>query len=233
MKKLKVLDLFSGIGGFSLGLERAGMKTVAFCEIDPFCREVLVHHWPTSEIHDDVRSFHPDAHVRVICGGFPCQPVSLAGRRRGASDERWLWPEFARLIRLLRPRYALMENVPGHLSMGFGRVCGDLAEIGYDAEWDCVPAAAVHAPHRRDRVFIVAESADAASERRTGEVVSRPDVERHGLQPAQLRQALPDADRQELRLEPIAVGRRIGTAVAGDDGRTGPTRPAAPPWFVP
>jgi DNA (cytosine-5)-methyltransferase 1 len=94
--------------------------------------------------------------VDVLAGGFPCQPVSHAGRRLAQDDERWLWPEVARLVRLLRPRAVLLENVPGLLTAGFGDVISDLAACGYDAEWDCIPAAAVGAPHRRDRIFVVA-----------------------------------------------------------------------------
>lgn len=166
-----VLDLFSGIGGFSLGLERTGgFKTAAFCEIDPFCRRVLAKHWPTVPCYDDIRTLTADALARdgitvdVICGGFPCQDVSYAGKRDGLEGARsGLWREYARLIGEIRPRFVIVENVPGLLSLGMGDVLGDLAAIGYDATWDCIPAAAVGAPHRRDRVWIVAH---AASERR-------------------------------------------------------------------
>ena len=155
---MKVLDLFSGIGGFSLGLERAGMQTVAFCEIDPFGRRVLAKHWPDIPCHDDVttREFH-EGEADVICGGFPCQDISLAGAGAGLSGERsGLYRELVRAIRLVRPRYAIVENVAALLSRGMGTVLGDMAEIGYDAEWHCIPASAVGAPHRRDRVWIVA-----------------------------------------------------------------------------
>ena len=160
---MNVLDLFSGIGGFSLGLERAGMRTVAFCEIEPFCRAVLAKHWPSVPCYTDVRDLTADRLAAdgvkpdLICGGFPCQDVSLAGKRAGLDGERsGLWAEYARLIRELRPRFAIVENTPGLLSLGMGRVLGDLAEIGYDAEWHCIPAAAVGADHERDRVWIIA-----------------------------------------------------------------------------
>jgi DNA (cytosine-5)-methyltransferase 1 len=159
---VNVLSLFSGIGGLDLGLERAGMTVVGQVEIDPFCQRVLAKHWPKVPRHDDVRTCvewwlgEPRPAVDVICGGFPCQPVSVAGKQRAQQDERWLWPAFAAVIRDLRPRYAIMENVPGLLARGMGDVLADLAEIGYDAEWDCVPAVAVGANHRRDRVFILA-----------------------------------------------------------------------------
>jgi DNA (cytosine-5)-methyltransferase 1 len=156
------MSLFSGVGGLDLGLERAGMTCVAQVEIDPFCRRVLAKHWPEVPRHDDVRTCvewwmgEPRSAVDVVCGGFPCQPVSVAGRRLAQADERWLWPAAWAVIRDLRPAYAILENVPGLLGRGMGDVLGDLAEIGYDAEWDCVPAAAVGAPHRRDRIFVVA-----------------------------------------------------------------------------
>ena len=154
---LRVLDLFSGIGGFSLGLERTGgFRTVAFCEIDKRCRSVLRHHWPEVPIFDDVRTL-TGVECDVICGGFPCQDISVAGKRAGITGERsGLWSEYARLIGELRPRYVIVENVSALLIWGLGRVLGDLAALGYDAEWHCIPASAVGAPHRRDRIWIVA-----------------------------------------------------------------------------
>jgi len=155
---LTVGSLFSGIGGFDLGLERAGMKVIWQSEIDEFASKVLKKHWPDVPNLGDITKVdwskieRPD----VICGGYPCQPFSQAGKRNGENDARHLWPAMHNAIRLLRPRYALMENVRGHLSLGFSRVLGDLAEIGYDAEWQVIPAAAVGALHKRDRVFIVA-----------------------------------------------------------------------------
>lgn len=162
MSKLRILDLFSGLGAFSLGLERAGMEPVAFCESDPFARSILHKHWPQVPIHDDVRTLNaswlaemgcwPD----VICGGFPCQDISLAGRGEGIDAERsGLWSEFARLIREIRPDYAIIENVAALLGRGLDRVLRDLAEAGYDAEWRIISAADVGAPHLRERVWIV------------------------------------------------------------------------------
>jgi len=160
---LTVGSLFSGIGGLELGLERAGMQVKWQVEIDDYCNKVLATHWPDVVRFRDVREVgaHNLDPVDLICGGFPCQDVSLAGKRLGLEGERTtLWSEFARLIREIRPRWVLAENVPGLLSSDsgrfFGQVLGDLAASGYDAEWDCIPAAAVGAPHRRDRVFIVA-----------------------------------------------------------------------------
>jgi len=155
---MRVLDLFSGIGGFSLGLERAGMTTVAFCERDAYCRDVLAKHWPGVPCHEDVtkREFQ-EGEADVICGGFPCQDISLAGAGAGLSGERsGLYRELVRAIRMVRPRYAIMENVAALLVRGMGTVLGDLAEIGHDAEWNCIPASAIGAPHQRDRLWLVA-----------------------------------------------------------------------------
>ena len=154
---LTVGSLFSGIGGLDLGLERAGMQTRWMCEIDPFCRNVLRHHWPDVPVYEDVRDVDASAeHVDLICGGFPCQPVSLAGKRLAQADPRWLWPEFSRIVGELRPRYVLVENVPGLASKGLRDVLADLAAFGYDAEWEVVSAASVGAPHIRERLFVVA-----------------------------------------------------------------------------
>jgi DNA (cytosine-5)-methyltransferase 1 len=161
-----VLDLFSGIGGFSLGLERAGMETAAFCEIDPFCQLVLTRHWPHVPIYDDItqltaRRLHHDhiPSIDVICGGYPCQPFSIAGKQRGQNDPRHLWPEMYRLIREIRPRWVICENVAGHVELGLDTVLSDLEDAGYAAAPFIIPACAVGAPHRRDRIWIVAHAA--------------------------------------------------------------------------
>ena len=172
MTKLRVLDLFSGIGGFSLGLERTGgFETVAFCEIEPFPRKVLAKHWPEVPQYDDVRTLTAEVLARdgiavdVITGGFPCQDLSVAGKQRGMGEgtRSGLWSEIVRLIGELRPRYVIVENVaallagPSEKRGGwFGRVLGDLAECGYDAEWENIPASALGAPHRRERVWLIA-----------------------------------------------------------------------------
>jgi len=171
-EKLKVLDLFSGIGGFSLGLERTGgFETVAFCEIEPFPRKVLAKHWPEVPQYEDVTKLTGDIlkrdgiSVDVITGGFPCQDISCAGKQAGIKEgtRSGLWSEIVRLIGDLSPRYVIVENVAALLSGPseqrggwFGRILGDLAECGYDAEWENIPAAAVGAPHRRERVWVVA-----------------------------------------------------------------------------
>lgn len=154
----RLISLFAGIGGIDLAFERAGFKTVAQVERDPFCLAVLAKHWPDVPRIEDVKDAgrHNLPSVDVLAGGFPCQPVSVAGKRRGTQDERWLWPEFARLIGELRPRIAFMENVPGLLTAGGTTVLADLAALGYDAEWGVIPASAAGAPHRRERWFCVA-----------------------------------------------------------------------------
>lgn len=155
-------SLFSGIGGIDLGLERAGMQCVWKSEIEPYACRVLAKHWPAIPNLGDIREINwtTVGTVDVVAGGYPCQPFSYAGRRAGADDERHLWPMFAECLRVVRPRYAMLENVSGHLSLGFGDVQADLAALGYDTQWDCIPAAAVGAPHLRDRVFVIATRRD-------------------------------------------------------------------------
>jgi DNA (cytosine-5)-methyltransferase 1 len=157
---LTVGSLFAGIGGFDLGFERAGFTVRWQVEIDPWARRVLERHWPHVQRHDDIRTASAATlpPVDVLVGGFPCQDISLAGTGAGIADgtRSGLWAEYARLIGELRPRYVVVENVAALRSRGLGRVLGDLAACGYDAEWDCLPAAAVGAPHRRDRLWLVA-----------------------------------------------------------------------------
>jgi len=162
---LTVGSLFSGIGGLDLGLERAGMKVIWQSEIEPYACRVLRKHWPKVVNHGDIKSIRWGNIVRpdIICGGYPCQPFSLAGKRGGEDDSRHLWPWVRNAISELRPRYAILENVRGHLSMGGTSVIGDLAALGYDTEWNIIPAASVGAPHRRDRIFIVAYTNDTGS----------------------------------------------------------------------
>lgn len=155
-------SLFAGIGGFDLGFERAGMVPKWQVEIDPWCRRVLAKHWPHVERKADIRecSGHNLRTPDVLCGGFPCQDVSHSGKRDGINGARsGLWFEYSRIIRELQPRYVVIENVPGLLVRGFDAVLGELAQSGYDAEWDCFPASAFGCYHERDRLFIVAYSA--------------------------------------------------------------------------
>jgi len=159
---LKILDLFSGIGGFSYAAERlvGGYETVGFCEIDPFCQKVLKKHWPDVPVHDDVRKLANEADrfrglVDVVCGGYPCQPFSLAGSREGQEDDRHLWPEMLRIIQATRPRFVIGENVAGHITLGLDTVLSDLEAENYTARAFVIPACAKDAKHRRDRVWIV------------------------------------------------------------------------------
>ena len=164
VEDMRVLDLFSGIGGFSLGLERAGMETVAFCEYDEKCRKVLKKHWPDVPQYNDVRTLTAEQlkndgiTIDLICGGYPCQPFSTAGKRAGEEDDRHLWPEVLRLIQEIRPAWVLCENVAGHISMGLDSVLADLEGEGYQQQVFIIPACAVGAYHRRDRVWILAHA---------------------------------------------------------------------------
>lgn len=155
---MKFVSVFTGIGGLDLGLERAGHTCIGQIENAPHPNQILQRHWPTTPRTLDVRNYHGTEFgpFQLLTGGYPCQPFSHAGKRQGEHDDRHLWPEMHRIIRNVRPHYVLLENVTGHLSLGFGDVLGDLAASGYDTIWDCIPAASVGAPHRRDRVFILA-----------------------------------------------------------------------------
>ena len=165
---VKVLDLFAGIGGFTIGFERAGFETAAFCEIDPYAQKVLRKNWPGVPIYDDVRTITAERlasdgiGVDVITGGFPCQDISVSGNQAGIQDgtRSGLWSECARLLGELRPRYAIFENVTnllnGHGGDWFKRVLWDISALGYDAEWHCIPASELGAHHHRDRIWIIA-----------------------------------------------------------------------------
>mgnify|MGYP003386793520 CR=1 FL=1 len=158
---LRLIDLFAGIGGFSLGLERSGgFKTVKFCEMDPHARAVLAKNFPDIPAHEDVTTYDfQEGEADAISAGFPCQDISFAGNGAGLTGERsGLYREVIRALRVVRPKYAVLENVAALLSRGLGTILWDLAEIGYDAEWHCIPASAVGAPHRRDRIWIIAHA---------------------------------------------------------------------------
>jgi DNA (cytosine-5)-methyltransferase 1 len=158
-KRLTLGSLFAGIGGFDLGFERAGFETVWQVEIDDYCRRVLERHFPRAERFGDIRECgaHNLKPVDVICGGFPCQDISEAGKRAGIDGERsGLWSEMFRIAGELRPRFLLVENVPALLRRGVERVLGDLASIGYDAEWDVVGIDAFGASQHRERIWILA-----------------------------------------------------------------------------
>ncbi len=157
--RMSVGSLFAGIGGFDLGFQRAGYEIKWQVEIDAYCQKVLAKHWPNVKRYGDINEVTGKqlGYVDVITGGFPCQDISVCGKGAGIEGARsGLWKEMHRIICEVRPRYVVVENVAALLGRGIGTVLGDLAEIGYDAEWQCIPAAAFGAPHRRDRVWIIA-----------------------------------------------------------------------------
>jgi DNA (cytosine-5)-methyltransferase 1 len=168
MEQLKILDLFSGLGGFSLGLERTGkFKTVAFCEIDKYCTLLLQKHWKGVKIYEDVRKINKEQfdtdgieYPDIITGGFPCQPFSIAGKQKGTGDDRHLWPEMFRIIKTFKPKFVIGENVKGLINIQdgvvFETVCTDLESEGYEVQAFNIPAAGVGAPHRRERIWILA-----------------------------------------------------------------------------
>ncbi|MGJ8641394.1 MAG: DNA cytosine methyltransferase [Opitutaceae bacterium] len=219
---LFVLDLFSGIGGFSLGLEKAGMQTIAFCEIEPFCQKVLASHWPQIPITHDIRKLHYregklydtdriiyEGPVDLICGGFPCQPFSIAGRKKGAEDHRDLWPEMFRIIQQTQPTWVLGENVANFTNMAFTRSKIDLENEGYTVQPFIIPACAVQAPHRRDRIWIVA---NARNKRRSS-----------GCNHRQERSVLHDENRNATKNQCQRKGRqrraRAPSPIIADNGR--------------
>lgn len=158
---MRILDLFSGIGGFSLAAHWAGFETAAFCEQDKFCQKVLSKNFPGVPIFDDIKTLKGDqfnGSIDIVCGGFPCQPWSTAGKRRGAEDDRHLWPEMLRVVREARPRWVIGENVAGIIRMGLDAVLADLEAEGYTCQSFVIPACAKDAQHRRDRVWIVGYS---------------------------------------------------------------------------
>ena len=142
---LKLIDTFSGIGGFSLAAEQivGGFETVAFVECEPYCQKILKKHWPTVPIYDDIRTYKPETYsADVICGGFPCQDISVAGRGEGITEETrsGLFHELLRVIRLVRPRFVVLENVSAILTNGLDTVLGELYKTGlYECEWACFP----------------------------------------------------------------------------------------------
>ena len=214
-------SLFSGIGGIELGLERTGgFKTIWFVENDKYCQRVLRKHWPEVPIYGDIKAvdFTELKRPDMLTGGFPCQPVSVAGKKKGEEDPRWLWPEYARAIRQIRPRIVLVENVPGLYQRGFSAVLGDLAESRYDAEWDCLPAAAFGAPHLRYRIFLVAYSASRSSseqECKCEEVGRSEIIKRNGENGI-----MADPDLSRGRKKSVSKQRIKDPAKFGDDGET-------------
>jgi DNA (cytosine-5)-methyltransferase 1 len=227
---VNVLSLFAGIGGLDLGLERAGMTVVGQVERDPFCLSVLATHWPEVPRHDEVRTTpawwtsRPRPRVNLVAGGFPCQPFSTAGRRRGVADERWGWPWMADVIATVQPDYVLAENVAALLrdTAAFGWILGDLADLGFDAQWTVLSACAVGAPHVRRRLFLLAHPhrRDGETWLGLGQGWSLPAVDRGQSPWADPVNGLLEATRRSRRvahgvpdeLEPARV-RALGNAV--------------------
>jgi DNA (cytosine-5)-methyltransferase 1 len=163
---LRLLDTFSGIGGFSYAAEHivGGFETVAFVEREPYCQRILSKHWPNVPIYGDITTFNPKPYsADVICGGFPCQDISTTGKQAGIKKgtRSGLFYELMRVIRLVRPQFVVLENVAAILANGLDTVLGELAQAGFDAEWACIPASAVGACHQRDRWWLVAYASDA------------------------------------------------------------------------
>ena len=159
------LDLFSGIGGFSLALEKVGFKTIAFCENDPYCRLFFKKHWKGVTIHNDIKKLEAKdikEPIDILTGGFPCQPYSVAGKQKGTDDNRYLWPDMFRIIKEVKPTFVIAENVRGIINiqdgMVFETVCSDLESEGFEVQSFVIPFAGVNAPHKRERVWIVGYS---------------------------------------------------------------------------
>lgn len=192
--QLKVLDLFSGLGGFSLGLERTGyFKTIAFCEIDKYCSLILDKHWKGIKIYNDVRKINKEQFDTdgiefpdVVTGGFPCQPFSVAGKQKGTNDDRHLWPEMFRIIKTFKPKFVIGENVKGLINIQdgvvFETVCTDLESEGYEVQAFNIPAAGVGAPHRRERIWIIATNVANSISNNEREQITRGDEEERRIQ---------------------------------------------------
>ncbi len=200
---MRVGSLFAGIGGFDLGLERAGFDIAWQVEIDPYCQRVLAKHWPTVQRYGDIRAIDWSAvePVDLLCGGFPCQDISFAGKGAGLSGERsGLWFEYAKAIDALKPRYVLIENVAALRSRGLDQVLGSLAALGYDAEWHCIPASAVGAPHRRDRVWIAAYASCTGRRSRGQSSSTRQEIAHRSIEMAHSTSAGSQGHRTECEL---------------------------------
>jgi len=198
---MRLLDLFSGIGGFSYAAETliGGYETVAFCEMDKFCQKILKKHWPQVPIFDDVRTIDAArlGRIDIVTGGYPCQPFSQAGRRQGEEDERHLWPEMLRIIKSCQPRYVLAENVAGHVTMGLDQVLTDLEDQGYTTRAIIVPACAKNAPHRRDRVWIIGQLTTNTNDTRNRTSRSNIDQEQQTIEQGWKEQSLFEFSRHD------------------------------------
>jgi DNA (cytosine-5)-methyltransferase 1 len=219
--KLRLLDLFSGIGGFSYAAEKlvGGFETVAFVEREPFCQSILAKHWPTVPIHDDITTYEPRRHsADVVCGGFPCQDISLAGKQAGIKEgtRSGLFFELMRVVRMVEPRYVVLENVAAILNNGLDTVLGELAEAGFDAEWACIPASDLGACHQRDRWWLVAYASSKQS--RCDLALSTSSRDYQGHEAAM-------GDRSTLRSQQ-RINWRTGNKSLSPDWRTYVSKPA-------
>ena len=195
MNKLKILDLCSGIGGFSLGLEATGgFETIAFCEFDKFCQKVLKKHWPDVPIYNDLKEISKDEETirfipdhDLICGGIPCQPFSYAGKQRGKEDDRHLWPFMFKIIEQKKPTWVIVENVGGFVNVSLDDVCLDLEAEGYATQSFIIPACGVEAPHRRDRIWIIGKR-DVGNTNDTRDRASRCEVDENREETIERRQ---------------------------------------------
>jgi len=225
---LRLLDLFSGIGGFSYAAEHlvGGYTTVQFVEREPYCQRTLRKHWPTTPIHDDICTFNPELRsADVICGGFPCQDISLAGKQAGIKEgtRSGLFYELMRVVRLVQPKYVILENVSAIVSNGLDAVLGELAAAGFDAEWACIPASAVGACHQRDRWWCVACPKGGRRGSSNGTAGHTPHPMRDRLQrPHQLESSWPQWPAAPARLDPNWRGYVSQPVLRrGDDGLSG------------
>lgn len=208
---MKHLDLFSGIGGFALAAQWAGIETVAFCEIDNFACKVLNKNFPDVPVHRDIRELDGSlyAGIDLITGGYPCQPFSTAGKRKGADDPRHLWPEMFRVIKQARPAWVVCENVAGHVSLGLDAVLSDMESIGYAGQAVIIPACAKDAPHERKRAWVIfhTNSTDAAG-------INRPRGKNFQIEKRKATQSKQERLDRFVKLESRAVTPR-GASYAG------------------
>jgi len=219
------LDLFSGIGGFALAAQWNGIKTVGFCEIEPFAQKVLTKNFPNIPIHTDVRNTADFINYRdkitLLTGGYPCQPFSVAGNQKAAKDDRHLWPAMFEVIKLVRPSKVICENVLGHLKLGLDQVLHDLESIGYSARSFIIPALAIGVPHNRGRIYIVANS---SSDGRDESQNRASDEEAHGGAKERAHENRNNERRGGLRPEMDRGSREAGrggiesTEIRVDDG---------------
>ena len=220
---MKHLDLFSGIGGFALAAKWLGIETIQFVEIEPYAQKVLKKNFPGVPIHDDIKTFHANEFrgIEFLTGGYPCQPFSIAGKQRGTEDDRHLWPEMLRVIREARPHWIIAENVTGHIRLGLDEVLSDLESEAYSTRCFIIPACAINAPHRRDRVWIIAHAnsqsePDSPKHVRKGERMVG-DTQHNGSPSPTLQRSTGEASDNNKEGQ-IKTGQSKGASQSGDCG---------------